>query len=302
LHEGVLQRERRSVQVQRDFSGTPSGMPVSTLWPWVIGPEYENRLLDRLPVAPTDLPVTTYIRHVSTTGSPAVTAPGALKPELKFVTDYITETASKIAAHTAVTDEDIQDFGEFTNYCHQELIRQLVNEENRQLIAGAGAGTTTTELTGFLNTPSILTHVLGTGTTPETPLDGIELSISALRVGAQLAEANLCVMNPSSWSAVRRSKDSLGRYMTSPDPTADEASSVWGVDVMVTTQCPAGTALLLDTTRFGRVLVRQPMNIRVGWTEDDFVRNLTRTVAEERLVLSVERPQAVLKITGLPTS
>lgn len=41
--------------------------------------------------------------------------------------------------------------------------------------------------------------------------------------------------------------------------------------------------------------------MRVGWSGDDFTRNLLRTVAEERLNLAVERPDAVMKITGLPT-
>jgi hypothetical protein len=40
--------------------------------------------------------------------------------------------------------------------------------------------------------------------------------------------------------------------------------------------------------------------MRVGYSNDDFTRNLLRWVAEERLVLTVERPAAVLKIINLP--
>jgi hypothetical protein len=39
----------------------------------------------------------------------------------------------------------------------------------------------------------------------------------------------------------------------------------------------------------------------VGYMNDDFVRNLTRYVAEERLALCVTRPSAVLAISNLPT-
>jgi hypothetical protein len=72
--------------------------------------------------------------------------------------------------------------------------------------------------------------------------------------------------------------------------------------VLVTTQLAAGAGVLLDTRKFGRVLVREPLNLRVGYANDDFTKNIVRTVGEERLALSVERPAAVLSVTGLPTS
>ena len=39
-----------------------------------------------------------------------------------------------------------------------------------------------------------------------------------------------------------------------------------------------------------------------GYANDDLVRNILRTVCEERLVLTVTRPAAVLAITDLPES
>jgi hypothetical protein len=74
------------------------------------------------------------------------------------------------------------------------------------------------------------------------------------------------------------------------------------VDVLVTTQNPPGHGLLLDTSKFGYVGVREPLSMRVGYSGDDLVRNVLRTVAECRLVMCVTRPPAVLAISGLPTS
>ncbi|MDT5367170.1 MAG: hypothetical protein QOC62_1601 [Mycobacterium sp.] len=59
---------------------------------------------------------------------------------------------------------------------------------------------------------------------------------------------------------------------------------------------------MLDTTKFGRVLVREGITVNQGTTSDDFTRNITRFVLEERLVLAVERPAAVLAISNLPAS
>jgi hypothetical protein len=100
----------------------------------------------------------------------------------------------------------------------------------------------------------------------------------------------------------RATKDNYGRYLISADPTSDEANSLWGVEVLPTTQITAGDGLLLDTRKFGFVVVREAVSLRTGTNDDDFTRNLQRWVAEERLELAVERPAAVLSISGLPTS
>lgn len=79
------------------------------------------------------------------------------------------------------------------------------------------------------------------------------------------------------------------------------SNTLWGVPVLVTTQIAEGVGLLIDTNKFGRLLVREPLGIRIGTANDDFTRNLVRFVCEERMVLAVERPTAVCSITGLPT-
>jgi hypothetical protein len=88
----------------------------------------------------------------------------------------------------------------------------------------------------------------------------------------------------------------------SPDPSKDEVHTAWGIDVVSTTAIAAGTGLLIDSTKFGAVLIREGLVIRTGSINDDFSRNLVRFVFEERLNVAVERPTALLKISGLPTS
>lgn len=130
----------------------------------------------------------------------------------------------------------------------------------------------------------------------------MELAIAALRTGAALAEANLLAVHPSTWSALRRTKDLQDRYLVQPDPTQGSPSTVWGVSVLATTTIAAGVGALLDTRKFGYAVVRESLTLRTGTSDDDFTRNLQRWIAEERLALAVERPAAVCKITGLPTS
>ena len=89
--------------------------------------------------------------------------------------------------------------------------------------------------------------------------------------------------------------------MLAADPSADEVNSLWGITVLVTTANPQGQALLVDSTKFGQVAIRSPLSMFLGYSQDDFQRNLIRYAAEERLVLTVTSPAAVCELINLPT-
>jgi HK97 family phage major capsid protein len=101
---------------------------------------------------------------------------------------------------------------------------------------------------------------------------------------------------------VRRTKDAYERYIVSADPTSEETNQIWGVPVLTTIACPAGDGVLLDTSKFGRVVVREPLGLRIGYSGSDFTSNVVRYVAEERLALAIERPEAICHLTDLPTT
>jgi HK97 family phage major capsid protein len=291
LHAAASTRQSLTVKAFANVAGL---LPAQ-LAPGVLGPIHENRLLDRLPATPISAPSYEYIRHSSSTGTPGVTAEGAAKPEVTLVTSSQIATVVKLAAHFGISHEALSDFPTFLSYAHTEMTRQIQDVENSELLNGSGTGG---HLQGLMLTTGALTHTVAT----ETALDAIEMSIAQLRVGSSLAEANLLVLHPATWSALRRSKDTQGRYLVNPDPTAADGQRIWDVDVLVTTTQAAGAGLLLDTSKFGRVLVREGITVATGTNTDDFSKNIQRWVIEERLALAIERPTALLTIAGLPTS
>lgn len=222
-------------------------------------------------------------------------AEGGQKPELVFTVDHVVTTVSKIACHAEVSWESIRDYDTFVSYVQAECMRQMIDTEDSELLNGDG---TAGHITGLLATSGILTHAVGT----DTSLDAVEISIAALRTGSSPAEPSLLVLHPATWSAMRRTKDSQNRYLVAPDPTSDEANRLWGIEVLVTTVQAAGVGLLIDSSKFGRVLVRDSLTMQTGTDGSDFTKNIVRFVFDERLALAVERPSALLKITGLPTS
>jgi HK97 family phage major capsid protein len=295
LHQSVLAQNPGRIQT-RAFGSASSLLPPE-LYPQPTFPIHENRLMDRLPGYATDAPSLEVIQVNSVTGAAAIVAEGAVKPEIVMNTTKITVTVQKLAAHTGLSWESILDWDNFSSYVRGELTRQVTDLETHELVYGDG---TTGHLTGLLGTSGILVHPV-TGT-PVTHFDDIEQSIATLRTGPSLAEPDLFITNPETWSAIRREKNLQGAYYAQTDPTSDEPETAWGVDVLVSTAINAGDGILIDTTKFGRVAVRETLGLRIGYSNDDFTRNIVRTVAEERLALCVERPSAVLHLTGLPTS
>lgn len=295
LYDAITKRQNASVKA---FSTVESLIPAQ-LQPGVLEKIHEHRLMDYLPTQAISAPSYEIIVHSSTTGAPAPTAEGAAKPEVVLNTTAQTLTAVKLAAHVGISYESIADYPAFYGYAQAEVMRQICDVENAQLLSGSG---TSGNMTGFLSTSGILTHDASADTgTNVTALDSIEMAIAQLRVGSALAEANLIVMHPNTFSAIRRLKNTLGNFLIG-DPTEQGSRELFGVRVVPTTAISAGTALMLDSTKFGRVLVREGITVHVGQTNDDFTKNIARLVLEERLVLAVERPAAVLAISNLSTT
>ena len=285
-HDKVLRQEPVLLEARGPFNTATPHMPAQ-LFPVPTFPQHPDRIADRLPAFALGAPSLEYIQVNSVTGAADVVAEGALKPEIVLNTTKLIATAAKIAAHLALSHESLQDWDAFTSSATTELQRLVIDEENAQIL-------------GWLNTAGILTHTAIVPTPPATTFDDIEIGISKLRTGPSLATADLLIMNPASWSAIRRQKDADGRYLVAPDPTSSEANTAWGVPVVATTACPSGEGWLLDTKMFGRLAVHETLTVRMGYANDDFVRNLVRYVCEERAVLCVERPSAVLHFTTLP--
>jgi capsid protein len=287
-HAKVLRQEPCLLETRA--SNSASSLLPPELFPVPTFPIHEGRIADHLPAFALEAPSLEYIQVNSVSGAATVVPEGQTKPEIVLTTTQITASAEKIAAHMGLTWESIQDWDAFTASATTELQRLVVDAENSLILS-------------WLNTTGILTHAATAAPTPPaTTFDDIEQSIAALRVGPALATADLLILNPASWSAIRRQKDSYGRYYVAPDPSRDEVDQVWGVPVLETTVCPDGEGWLLDTTKFGRLAVRETLALRIGYSGTDFVTNVLRYVCEERCVLTVERPAAVLHITTLPTA
>ncbi|MGI8578873.1 MAG: phage major capsid protein [Nocardioidaceae bacterium] len=290
LHEALLAHKSYKVVAKTVSESVPPQMSPNLVQ---MGHE-PQRIAAFLPAESLGAPSVEYLRHVSTTGAAGTVAAGALKPAVVLNTDVVTAKAAKIAVTCAVNDEDLADFGSFANYVRQELARLVLDEENQQLLHGDGTGS---NVEGLLTTTGLI--VRAKGASPETSVDTLELAGTDLRNGPAFVEPTLYVMSPSTWSAVRRTKDSQGRYLVDADPTQAATATLWGVPVIVTTVMTPGTAVALNAAAAATLHWRQPLTIQVDFGQTGFEHNQTAFRCEERVALATTRPSAICSITGL---
>lgn len=293
LYDSIKSGQNRRVEM-KDASTVTNGQQPAQLLPNIVGLRHEpTRILSHIPTTSMDAPSIEFISHVSTTGTATTVLPGGLKPSVTMNTIMTILTAKKIAVTTPLDDEIIQDFDTFRQYVQTELPNLIIDQENYQLLNGDGVDP---DLLGLLNQSGILTRAKGS----EIQIDTLQSAMADLRVGATYVGADNIVIHPTTWSKIVQLKDSTGKYYLDPNPTAEEASSLWGVPVLQTTAIAQGTALVANLAQGVTGFVRQGLILNSSNSNnDDFQRNRTLFLAEERLNIGVQRPSAISKVTGL---
>jgi hypothetical protein len=230
---------------------------------------------------------------IDRTAGAAPIAAGGQYPETNLTTVPTILSAKKIGIFTTVVDELLADFPTFGQYLDVELSRQVQDAESWQLIQGDGTGN---NLLGLLNVSGTLSRIKGAG---DTSLDVIEQGITDLRNGPTVCEPDALIIHPSTWSTIRRAKNSQGNYILG-DPGQSTVSDVWGVPVLQTTQITPGVAILGNLELAAQAYIREGMTLAMTNSADaDFTGGKVKIRTSERLVLTVPRPTALNVLTGL---
>lgn len=243
----------------------------------------------------------TYWQQGAVTGAPGSVAEGGTKPSINFAFAPVTESLSKLAAVTKVSDESIQDTDYLVSVIDGQLVQRLQITEEDQILNGSG---TAPDLKGLLQRSGIQTYG-ATGDTKAGNLDKIYHGLTMVATGSALLPADGIVINPADYEAIRLSKDSNEQYYGGGPFTGaygnngiQEQPGLWGVRTVVTPAITAGT-VLVGAFQAAAQLFRKG-GIRVDSTnsnEDDFLNNRVALRAEERILLAVYYAAAFAKLT-----
>lgn len=246
-----------------------------------------------LPVSSTTQGFISYFTTTTAATAAAAVAEGGTKPLSDYAVSQTTVGMTKIAHRIEVTEEVINDYGDFLAVLQGDLVAGLLHAENDALL--------NFDATRSPETFSRLLHVTGTLTaapgTGESALDALENGFNALRTGARFVEPDGVVVHPNDFSAIRKIKTTHNQYIFG-DPVSAGPNTVWGVPVKLTTQCPQGTAIAANFALACMLYMREGVSLRMNNQGDQlWATNKVSVIAEERFALTVPAPAAICKVT-----
>lgn len=269
---------------------------------WVDRGRRLNRVRDLFPVQTTTASVIEFIRTGGFTNNAAPVGQRnegntnfGLKPQSNLSWSAEQAPVRTIAHWEAAHRDILADEPRLRGMIDNELLYGLRLVEDAQILAGSGTGE---ELQGILNTPGIQQYAWSDGATTPVP----DTKADALRRAATLAflayyEPSGVVLHPNDWEDIELTKNLSGDYLLAVSIALGGEKRVWRMPVVDTPAIEEGTALVGAFGLGAQLYDRAQANIRISESHADlFIRNAIVVLAEERVALTVARPESFVEV------
>lgn len=281
--------------------------------PIVQRPYRTDRVRDLFPVANTNANLIEYLRvlgyldgennarTVPERETDAVDSPFGLKPHTRLKLSPAQAPIRTIAHYELAHRNTLDDEPQLRSIIDTELLYGLRLVEDDQVLNGDGTGE---NLLGILRTPGIQQYPgpgLGYGQTG-TPVKENDTKVDAIRRAAtrvMLAyfSPTGVVLHPFDWEEMELTKDKNLNYILAINVAIGAEKRIWQMPVVATPAMNQGTSLIGAFGLGAKIYDRQQSNIRVAEQHDDlFVRNAVAILAEQRVGLTVSRPESFVRV------
>ncbi|MEJ7685686.1 MAG: phage major capsid protein [Variovorax sp.] len=242
---------------------------------------------DLLQIRPTTQGSVEYLRGTRTGAAGIQATEGDVKAELALGWTVQTATVRTIAVWVPASRQILDDATELMSYIDNELRDALLLTEDAQLLSGNGIGS---NIQGLM-TASTAYNRTQTG---DKANDTLRRAITQVQLSRGVATG--IVINPEALERLELEKDTQGRYITSfAVQDANGRTVTWRVPVVVTDAMLANSFLVGDFLRAARLYDRRQAAVEVATQHADFfTRNLVAILAEERLALTINRPDLLV--------
>jgi len=272
---------------------TSGNLAVPLRFPEIIAPpERAFRIRDLLTVQPIGTNAVDYVEETGYDIEAAPVAEGGEKPKSELSFELKTEAVKTVAHWLPVSREVLSDFSQIRAYVDRRLIYGLKKVEEDQILYGNGVSP---NLTGIMNNTGIQTYLWSSGTAGDTKIDCIRRAMTLARLAEY--EVTGIVLAPQDWEDIELLKDDQKRYIWIA-VTEGGLARLFRVPVVETTAMTSAEALAGAFSLGAYLWDREIANIRISeHHEEFFIKNLVCILAEERVALTVFRPQSFVKIT-----
>lgn len=241
-----------------------------------------------------------FVRETGFTNSANVVSenPANGKPESNMVFEEDSASVATIAHHITASKQILADAAMLRSHIDTRMRYGLKLKEELQLLKGSGVG---------LNIDGVYTQAAsysnpGVTVKAETAIDRLRLAL--LQVALAEYDADGIVLNPIDWAAIELTKTADNAYLFA-NPMALAGPVMWGRRVVGTQSMDAGDFLVGAFFMGAQVWDREDVSVTISTEHDkNFTKNMVTILCEERLALTVYRPEAFVKgdFDGLPAS
>ena len=295
----VSNRDKKSAPVQVDFfekkaltsvAGSAGSLIVPNRAPGVVAaPDQEIWIRDLLNVQGTDTNAIEFVRETGFTNNAAPVAEGDLKPESDLTFDVQTQTVKTIAHWIPATRQALNDARQLQNYIDNRLRYGLRLEEERQILYGDGTGE---NLQGIMTADAVQDAGAIAGT--DNQIDHLRRSLTRVILAGYPATG--VVLHPTDWEAIELMKGNDGHYLWLN--LGDGVTPRLFRLPVVQTAAMAENDYLMGSFGLGAQLWdREQTEVRIGEPNDYFLRNMQAVLAEERIALTIYRPESFVRGT-----
>lgn len=241
-----------------------------------------------------------YVRESGFTNNADVVSenPANPKPESNLTFELESAPVATIAHWVRASRQVLADAAMLASYIDGRLRYGLKLKEEAQLLKGSGVGLNIngiyTQATAYLN-PGVTVQA-------ETAID--RLRIALLQVTLAEYDADGIVLSPIDWATIELTKTTDNAYLFAT-PTGLAAPGLWGRPVVATQAMDPGDFLVGSFQQGAQGWDREDASVTVSTEDrDNFVKNMVTILCEERVGLTVYRPEAFVKgdFDDLPVS
>jgi HK97 family phage major capsid protein len=224
----------------------------------------DPQVLQFVSVGQTDAPALLWFEEIPKDGDFAVVAEGAVKPLMQYKFERRTADYKKVAGYTAITDEFTMDFPRLVSTIRRLMQRDCTNKMNSLIL---------TDMTTAASTYSYPALALKIDNADRYAAIGAAVS-QLQSLGYQ---PNFIAVNPADAWVMRLIKGTDGHYVMPPF-TWNGQSYEFG-KVIVDPSIAVGNFFLGDGNVYN-VDMRGDIIVRIGYVNDDFIRNQYSLVVE----------------------
>ena len=234
------------------------------------------------------------VEYVKETGftnnaAPVSENPSGGKPESDLVFDLSSAPIATIAHWIHASKQVLSDAGMLQAYIDGRLRYGLKLKEEAQLLKGSGVGL---NINGLYTQASAYANP-GVDVTEDTAIDRIRIAL--LQVTLAEYESDGIVLNPIDWTGMELTKNTQGNYIFG-NPMGLSGPVLWGRPVVATQSLDAGEFMTGAFRMGAQGWDREDASVMISTEDrDNFIKNMVTILCEERIGLTVYRPEAFVK-------